>query len=320
MILLAVLAGGLILPHLWPQRWLTPVGGVALWTAALSLRALLALLAVLLFVLYLPATQLFHLVTQWCLHAVLPFLAVHLGLSGHSLGDAAVLIPAMAIAFSVLSAIFAAWRAARAVARWARSSSLGRGPRESVVVGGPEILVAAAGLRRPRVVVSTGALTSLDDDELAAGLEHEWGHIHRRHRYLALLGQMLFALARLVPGANRALGELHLHLERDADEYVVRRTGDPLALASAICKSALTRSLESQPALATLGGSAGQARLEPLLHRSKRPGWPARLATLALLVALLCLSLGLALSAPVMASVGPEQATASPPALLATCS
>jgi Zn-dependent protease with chaperone function len=320
MILVALLAGSLIVPHFWPQRWLTPVSGVVLWTAVLGLRAFFALLVVLLFVLYLPATQLFQLVTDWCLHAVLPFLAVHLGLSGHSLGDAAVLIPALAIAFSVLSALFAAWRGARAVAGWARSSSLGHGPRESLVVGGPEILVAAAGLRRPRVVVSTGALTSLDDDELAAGLEHEWGHIHRRHRYLALLGQMLFALARLVPGTNHALGELHLHLERDADEYAVRRTGDPLALASAICKSALTKSLASHPALATLGGSTGLARLEPLLHRPQRPGWPARLATFALLVALLGLSLAMALSTPAMAAVAAEPAAAAPPAVLATCS
>jgi len=44
------------------------------------------------------------------------------------------------------------------------------------------VLVAAAGLRKRRVVVSADALLNLDHEELAAALDDEYGHIVRRHR------------------------------------------------------------------------------------------------------------------------------------------
>jgi len=61
------------------------------------------------------------------------------------------------------------------------------------------VLVAAAGLRKPRVVVSAGALLNLDDEELAASLDHEHGHIVRRHRYVLVAAELCRALARLFP-------------------------------------------------------------------------------------------------------------------------
>lgn len=53
-----------------------------------------------------------------------------------------------------------------------------------------------------------------------------------------LAGRVLAALGFLFPGTRQAQGSLHQALERDADEYAVRRTRDPLSLASAICKAA----------------------------------------------------------------------------------
>lgn len=55
-------------------------------------------------------------------------------------------------------------------------------PRESLLLADATVLVAAAGLRKPRVVVSAGALLNLDHEELAASLDDEYGHIVRRHR------------------------------------------------------------------------------------------------------------------------------------------
>ena len=79
-------------------------------------------------------------------------------------------------------------------------------------MSGREVIVAAAGIRAPRVVVSAGALTTLDDAELEAGLQHEWGHVLRRHRFLSLLGQGCRAVSRFLPGGERALASLQLHL------------------------------------------------------------------------------------------------------------
>lgn len=306
----AVLVGGLALPHLWPRRWLTPTNGIALWLSVLALRTALTAIAVIVFVLYIPATQLFHLITHWCFHAVIPFISVHLGFSGHTLGDAALLVPALAITVSATYGLYAIWRAARLVRSWMRSSSLGVGPRRSVLVGGQEVVVAAAGLVSPRVVVSTGALTQLDDDELEAGLEHELGHIHRKHRFLALAGQLMLSVARLLPGSRRAFEELHFHLERDADEYAVRRTGDPLALANAICKAALGDRRHAAAAF-SLAGHVGRARLGALMERHSQPGVFTRAGGIALAALPAAMALALLLSAPAIASVGLDQATGS---------
>ena len=276
---LAILAA-LVTPYVWPKRLLSPVGGITLWLSELALRALLVVVLVIVGALYMPATALFQLVSQWCFHAVVPFFAVHFGFSGHALGDAALFVPAIVLSLSALYGLYGTWRAARRVAAWARRSGLGIGPKRSVVVSDPEILVAATGMRRPQVVVSTGALTKLDEQELEAGLEHEWGHIHRGHRYLALAGQAFFTLARLMPGSRRAFNELHFFLERDADEYAVRTTGDPLALASAICKSALVPMPPPSPAFSSLSGNAGAARLEPLLDQERKPGLLAHSSSL----------------------------------------
>jgi hypothetical protein len=306
----AALAGGLALPHLWPRRWLAPVTGIALWLSVLALRATITAVALIVLVLYIPATQLFQLITHWCFHAVIPFITVHLGFSGHTLGDAALLVPALAITVSATYALYASWRAARLVRTWLRSSSLGVGPKRSVLVGGPEVVVAAAGLVRPQVVVSTGALTQLDDDELAAGLEHELGHIRRKHRFWALAGRLLHSIARLLPGSKRAFEELHFHLERDADEYAVRRTGDPLALAQAICKAALGDRRHAAAAF-SLAGHVGRARLGALMERHNQPGRIARIGGIALAVLPAAIALALLFSAPTIASVGLEQATGS---------
>jgi len=297
-----------VAPHLLPQERIAASSGIALWMASLALRAVLSLSLVLVAVLYLPATELFSLLTHWCFHAVLPFLTTHLGFDGHRLGDTAVIVPGLVIAASSLSVGFGLWRGARAVRRWLNRSSLGPGPASSVIVAGSEILVAAAGLRAPRVVVSAGALLRLDDAELAAGLEHEWGHVRRNHRSISVIAEICGALARLLPGTKRALATLRLHLERDADDYAVRQTGDQLALASAICKAAQSKAHpQSAAAFASLAGSGVSERLRRLAHDSASSD--SHLGTLLarfLATSMLFATLGLLAATPTLGATGLE--------------
>lgn len=309
----AVIATLLLAPHALPQQRLAATSAIALWTGALLLRATLAVSLVVVAVLYLPATELFSLMTHWCLHAVIPFVATHLGFDGHSLGDAAILVPALVVAASFVSVAFGAWRGARAARRWLNTSSLGPGPGASVIVGGSEVVVAAAGLRAPRVVVSAGALVHLDDAELAAGLEHEWGHVRRRHRYVSLFAEILLALSRPLPGGRRAMTSLQFHLERDADDYAVRRTGDPLALASAICKAAATIAPSAAtPAFASLAGSGVPERLRGLCCGDGGPTSRLDSSVARTLAALsLAATLAVIVAAPALAATGLEMQRAS---------
>lgn len=295
-VLLAVLVAELL-----PQSRLSPLAGAAIWFSALALRAVAAVIAAAALLSYLPATEVFAAVTGWCLEGIAPLFSSHRGVSGHGLGEAALLLPSLALLVSAMWALALVGRGAWAVARWLRRSAVGTGPQDSVVVGGSEVLVAAAGLRAPRIVISAGALTQLDDAELAASLEHERGHIVRRHRYVLVAANLLLALARFVPGSRRAFQRLRFHLERDADEFALRRGGDSLALASAICKA--TGGLAPAP-VAHLAGADTASRLRLLLQPSAAGGAIMRWSSAGLAVMLVGGLMAAALTVPGLASAG----------------
>jgi hypothetical protein len=272
-------------PHGLRLEHATPVLAATVWMSALALRAFTAIFTALLALLYLPRTEPFQLASQWCWHTVLPFLATHLGLDGRELGNAALVAPSVALTASLLWVLVGVWRAARRVRLLLARHGIGEGPGQSVILGDGEVLIAAAGLRRPRVVISAGALVALDDEELAASLDHERGHITRRHRFVLIAAELCRALGRTMPGTRAAARELAFHLERDADRYALSRRHDPAVLASAICKAAEAHVLAA-PALA-LGGGSVERRVEALLdERSARgrqlPLWTMASAMLAL--------------------------------------
>lgn len=265
-VLIVVVVAAIAAPHLLSLDAARPATAAAIWMAALCLRALTALFAVVYVVFYLPATGAFDLLTHWCWDS-LPLVASELGLTGHRLGDLALLVPAFGLATSLVWVCVGLCRAARAVGGWIERTLIGPGPHGSLVVGERDVVVAAAGLRRPRVIVSAGALTMLDDDELAAGLDHEHGHIARRHRYALLAAEVSRALARLLPGTRRAVAELTFHLERDADRWALQRRHDPIVLASAICKVAVPRLARSSSLLALNGRGVAPRVCQLLSHR-----------------------------------------------------
>jgi hypothetical protein len=305
--LAAILAAGIALPHVLRLERVAPVPAIALWLSSLALRALGCALAVVYALLYLPRTSLFDVLTHWCWHAFVPLLDGEHGLEGHRVGDIAVLIPALLLSASLVWITFGMVRAARAARQLVERHTLGRGPRGSLIVGGPEIVLAVAGIARPRIVVSAGALTCLDDDELGAALDHERAHIARRHRFLMLLATGFRAAGRLVPGSGRAVHELAFHLERDADRWAVRRRHDPLALASVICKAAGTERSVEDIAVTGLVGTDVRRRVGQLLEdecvHARRPAATALNGLAATMVACTLL---LAVVVPAAAVAGVE--------------
>lgn len=297
-----VLPAAIVTPHLLPLHKVNPASAAAIWLAALALRALTAVGGAIFVFVYLPQTGLYDAVAHWCWHEALPILATHLGFSGHPLIHAAVLLPGLALAGSVMWLLFGltrGWLMLRA--RLARR--VGEGPLGSTVIEDEAVVVGVTGVGRGRIVVSDRALGLMDRHELEASLSHEMAHIRRRHRPLLLLASLLAALGRALPGTRRAEGELRFSLERDADEYAVRQTDDPLSLASAICKAAGTAPL---PSATGLGDGARVAlRLDYLAGSAPRAGRTlergARLLGLGLTLMVLALSATLpswALAAP----------------------
>ncbi len=297
------LVAAIALPHGLALHRVTPLLAGTIWLLALALRALVSVGGAVFVFLYLPQTRLFDVVSSWCLHQVLPLLATHLGLSGHPLLHAAVILPALVLAASLLWAIVGlgrGWLTLRAQLR----RSPGTGPWGTTLVRDDRIVVAATALGRRRIVLSPAALGAMDGDELQAGMAHELGHLRRCHRSLSLVGSFLVAVARPLPGTRRAEGELAFHLERDADEYAVRHTRDPLALASAICKAAQSHLPE---ALALGGRGPVGRRLEILLDGAGERSRLAERAAWLTTTLLATLVLGLATSLPAWALTPPER-------------
>ena len=297
----------LVLPHALPLDRAAPALAATTWCAALALRALSVVYLVLYAALFLPTTELFAALTHWCWETIFPLLATHLGIDGSQVGGGAVVLPAVILAASVLSALWGLVRAARAVRAAVRRAVVGAGPPGSVVVGGPSVLLAATGVARPRILISAGALTLLDDDELAAGLAHEQGHIARRHRFVLLFAELCRGLARFLPGTRRAVEELRYHLERDADQWALARRHDPFALARAICKAA-PHPRGCPPGILALGGGKTTRRLDELLTASPLPGGRVLRSTVTFSAVLLtAVALSLVAALPVTAAAGVEQ-------------
>jgi hypothetical protein len=295
---------GIALPHILRLGHARPMTAAAFWAAALTLRALTTI-SVTLFVLFaFPDTAAFRVLTHWCDHSVLPVVELHLDIQGHTLGAVAVLVPVVGIAFALTRAVLRMLGVARSVGRMLRAEALGAGPQQSIIVGGPEVVVAATGLVHPTVVVTAGALAALDEDELAAGLAHENGHIVRRHNLLLVYAECCRAVAAVLPGTRRGASELRFQLERDADEWALRRDHDPCALASAICKAATMRP-GTHPAVVALGGGALERRLDRLMDETPitSASWRRRLSDSAA-VLMVCVTLSSTVALPTHALAG----------------
>ncbi len=296
-----VLVGALATPHLIRLDGASPAVASAIWLSSLLLRAAATVVAIAFLIIVAPATGIFHALTHWCWHAVVPLVTTHLGFNGHAVADAAILFPAILLAFSAASVAFGLAKAARKVRRLL-SDGLGPGPSDSLIITDGTVVVAAAGLRRPRVVVSAGALTVLDDAELYASLDHEHGHIDHRHRWILVLGELSRALGRFVPGARTALSELTFHLERDADRYALARRHAPHDLASAICKAAHGGQW-STAATSSLGGAGVVRRVSQLVGDDPGHGRPALTRALAAAMVTLVVAVFAAVPSATLAAV-----------------
>jgi hypothetical protein len=151
----------------------------------------------------------------------------------------AIVVTALAV-LGLLMAGAAAWRAAREL----RSNrAFGR----AITARSPRLLDGAwviddghphafcAGLLRPRVYLSTGALDLLDAPALAAVIAHERQHARRHDPLRLACSRVILAGLFFIPALSRLTQRQHVLAELSADEAaVVSIGGDRSALASAM--------------------------------------------------------------------------------------
>lgn len=169
------------------------------------------------------------------------------------------------------------------------------------------------GLRRPRVLVSTGLDALLTAEEAEALLLHEAAHVRGRDPLKVAVGRLLCGALGFVPAVAALYRRYLVEKELAADRAAVAAHGTDAALASALVKLLDARPA-GLPGLAVGGGTALDARVAALLGepmpRAARSGW----RTIPPSAALVLLAVLPALSASL-----PASATASQHNVVAVC-
>ena len=116
--------------------------------------------------------------------------------------------------------------------------------------------------RRPRIVISEGALRLLSSPQTRAVIEHERGHAHEHHGLVMLPMVGLRKIFAWVPYARLAPEQIASLLEMSADDYSAR-SNDPVNLATALVRMATLDHVPSCALGAT--GNAIPMRVDRLL-------------------------------------------------------
>ncbi|RPE44202.1 peptidase M48-like protein [Streptomyces sp. Ag109_O5-1] len=189
--------------------------------------------------------------------------------------------PVAVVLLPVGSLVRCAWRARRAGNRQLDMLTLVGEPAPeygaTIVDHGIPAVYCLAG-RRARVVITSGALDILTEEQLRAVLDHERAHIAGRHHLWKILVDAFSRAFRGLPLARHAKEQTNLLLEMIADDRALRYHSRD-ALATAMCEVASGRA----PAAALgAGGSGVLIRLRRILAPQPRPH---RVAWLGIVVA-----------------------------------
>jgi Zn-dependent protease with chaperone function len=122
-----------------------------------------------------------------------------------------------------------------------------------------------------RIVVSTGMLAALDEDERRVLYAHERSHLHRHHHRFLHVAE---AAAAAVPFLRPLSRQVRFATERWADEDAAAEVGDRHIVARAIARAALAASgVEHRSPALSFTGCSTRARVAAMLKPSLRTPW-----------------------------------------------
>jgi Zn-dependent protease with chaperone function len=256
----------------WPLR--APRAGIAAWLAcSLSVVGFLALTGLVLAVPCLPSSA-DPAMLRACLSVLLAQYSSPAGAVAGMAGSLLMAAVVGRVAWAYASAVVAA-RRRRATHDDVLAVIAKPGPAADVrIIDGDRPAVYCLPGRR-RIVLTTGALTCLDEGQLDAVLAHERAHLSGRHHLVLALAS---ALQRAFPGVGLfaiAARQIACLVEIAADDAAVRRA-PRLTVASALLAVATT----GVPAGALgASGSAAAQRIQRLINPPPRGGGVWRAVT-----------------------------------------
>jgi Zn-dependent protease with chaperone function len=138
----------------------------------------------------------------------------------------------------------------------------------------PRLLAFTVGLWRPQVVLSEGMISTLSQEELAAVLSHELGHVQSRDPLHLAVVRFLADALWFLPVTRSLAADFSDAVEAAADDWAVAITRQPVDLASALVKTARAGVQQAIPLATALAGHLTvEDRIERLLGvvNRKRP-------------------------------------------------
>lgn len=241
-------------------------------------------------------------------HCVSPGQHVHAHLcfihrpTGVSWFLASIVIAAHAAILLRIGWVVLRWRYARRMFRGVIATSWPRPLAEDVYLLDSDMPVCVtAGVIKPTIYISTGAISALGTECSTAALAHERGHLARHETRLRLLGAM--AAAFHLPGLSRSIVQgWHQDAEFVCDRFAARQAGSAALVAQALIRfqRALLRSHETPlDAMACFcaHGSSLTARVTNLLATSADTEGDEQDEMLAFGLGSLLLLIGVALQA-----------------------
>ena len=155
------------------------------------------------------------------------------------------------------------------------------------------------GGRSHRIVVTSGLLATLDQDELDAVLAHEHAHLRQRHHLTMSACRILFStLVPFFPAFRRAMPQVRMYAELSADDSA-RRHVDAGSLRSALLRLACLPAPAATLAASALDVETRLLRLEAPNRRLGRGS-----------TAFGALGIGAAIVVPLLLAAGPALAMA----------
>lgn len=167
------------------------------------------------------------------------------------------------------------------------------GNNEIMVISHPAAIAITMGLVRPKIVISTGLMNLLNDDELAAVMYHEIYHKKSRDPLKIFLISLCSSTIWYIPILKWFNQKYRIVNELLADEFAIEKQTTSVNLGSALLKMLKVGKQEKMPfAYASFADTSVNYRIDYLLNpfQDIQLKLPFKVATLSLVIfSLICI-------------------------------
>lgn len=144
--------------------------------------------------------------------------------------------------------------------------------RRLVIINQEQAVALTMGFIRPVIVLSTGLIHMLEEQELEAVIRHEEYHMRHHDALRAMPAYLLSKMMWYLPILRWCYHVLKISAEVQADQYAVSRTGSPIGLGSALLKLARHKPLVHMNfAHASFADTPINLRIRQLIDPAEKP-------------------------------------------------